>query len=276
MQFFSKVLNFFINSSIHVALAAFALGWVTLIEYDLPYSETVLYFIFFGTITAYNFVKYFGLAKFHHRSLTNSLKQIQVFSFFAFLFMCYYAAYLELRTLIYIGFFGVITVLYAVPFFPRKHFVDGNKNLRSISGMKIYIIGLVWAGITVFIPLLNAGYAFSHDPIITFVQRFLLVMVLVLPFDIRDMVYDHLKLGTLPQSIGLKRTKIIAYISCVGIGLLQNLKFYNTIDFAISLYVTLFVVTVAIYYSHTNQSRFYASLWVEAIPIGWLALLLLF
>ncbi|OIQ28084.1 MAG: hypothetical protein BM564_10160 [Bacteroidetes bacterium MedPE-SWsnd-G2] len=276
MQFFSKVLNFFINSSIHVALAAFALGWVTLIEFDVPFSESVLYFIFFGTITAYNFVKYFGLAKFHHRSLTNSLKQIQIFSFFAFLFMCYYAAQLELKTIVYVGVLGLVTILYAIPFFPRKHFLDGNKNLRSISGMKIYIIGIVWAGITVFIPLLNAGVSFGHDPIITFAQRFLIVMVLVLPFDIRDMTYDHLKLGTLPQSIGLKRTKLIAYFTCIFIGLLQSFKFYSSDSFAISLYVTLLVIVVSVYFSNTNQGKYYASFWVEAIPIGWLALLLLF
>ena len=34
-------------------------------------------------------------------------------------------------------------------------------NLRAISGLKIYVIAYVWAGITVIIPLINEGYPFN-------------------------------------------------------------------------------------------------------------------
>ena len=76
------------NSSIHVALAVYAMTWITLLSFDLAYDENALYFVFYATITAYNFVKYFGLAKFHHRRLASWLKAIQVFSAIAFILMC--------------------------------------------------------------------------------------------------------------------------------------------------------------------------------------------
>ena len=89
MSVLKQVFNFYINSSIHVALAVYAFTWVTLLQFGLNYNANVLYFVFFATITGYNFVKYFGIAKFHHRGLTNTLKIIQAFSFICFLLLCY-------------------------------------------------------------------------------------------------------------------------------------------------------------------------------------------
>ena len=85
MEVLKRIVNFYLDSSIHVAFAVFALTWVTLLQFDLDYDKNVLYFVFFATITGYNFVKYFGVAKFHHRSLAFWLKAIQVFSFIAFI-----------------------------------------------------------------------------------------------------------------------------------------------------------------------------------------------
>ena len=45
------------------------MGWITLLKFEQIFDEWILFFIFFATITGYNFVKYFGIAKFHHRKL---------------------------------------------------------------------------------------------------------------------------------------------------------------------------------------------------------------
>ena len=135
MMFLKRLFNFYVNSSIHVALSVYALTWITLLSFDLDYNESVLYFIFYASITGYNFVKYYGMAKFHHRQLANWLKLIQIVSFICFILMCYYAIQLKLNTLIFIGCFALLTLLYAVPFYPKK-----NNTLRNISGLKIYII----------------------------------------------------------------------------------------------------------------------------------------
>src|SRR6056300_280750 len=122
MVVLKKLLNFYINSSIHVALSVYSLTWLSLIEFYLSYDENILYFVFYATITGYNFVKYFGIAKFHHRSLTNWLKTIQVFSFFCFLLMCYYGLQLHKNALLCIAAFAAITFFYAIPFLPRHFF----------------------------------------------------------------------------------------------------------------------------------------------------------
>lgn len=274
MEVFKKFLNFYINSSIHVALSVYSLAWITLIEFNVSYDESVLYFVFYATITGYNFVKYFGVAKFHHRSLTNWLKSIQLFSFFCFLLMCYYGLQLNKTTMFYIAVFGVVTFLYAIPFLPKRLFLDSQHNLRSIGGLKIYLIGLVWSGVTVFLPLINNDCLINADVIITGVQRYIFIIVLMLPFEIRDLRYDSLKLSTVPQKIGMKQTKTIGVVLLVLLFLLEFFKDDIALnEILILLTITVFTLLLLVF-SKIEQGKYYSAFWVEGLPILWLILLL--
>ncbi|TYA53251.1 UbiA prenyltransferase family protein [Formosa maritima] len=275
MGLLKKILDFYLDSSIHVALAVFAFSWMTLIEFNIPFDEEILYFIFYASIIGYNFVKYFGLTKFHYRSLTTWLKVIQIFSLICFILMCYYAIQLEIITLIYILAFGIVTFLYAFPFLPSKMIYDSNKNLRNISGLKVYIIALVWAGVTVFLPLINNNHIINTDVILTIFQRFVLVIVLMFPFEIRDLNYDSLKLATIPQQIGIKQTKIIGALLLLVFFLMEFFK--DEIN-GFSILATLIITIISLLFlvfSKQNQGRYYSSFWVEGIPIYWLLLLML-
>lgn len=274
MRLIKQLFDFYLNSSIHVALAVYALGWITLIQFDVSYDENILYFIFFATITGYNFVKYFGIAKFHHRSLTDALKIIQVFSLVCFLLLCYFAMQLQLKTLISIGVFGLITFLYAIPFLPKNFYLDNQQNLRDVSGLKVYVIALVWTGVTVFLPLINDDVHLNADVYITAFQRFVFVVVLMLPFEIRDLKFDSLKLATIPQKIGVKYTKIIGFFLLL---LLFVSEFFKDELSYESLLKTLIIVLITIcfvFFTNKKRNRYYSSFWVESIPIIWLLIIL--
>ncbi len=275
MRLLKNVFDFYLNSSIHVALSVYALTWITLMEYQIDYDESILYFNFFATITGYNFVKFFGLAKFHHRSLANWLKVIQVFSLICFLALCYYVFQLQIKTLLWIGAFGLVTFLYAIPFLPKHIIMDKQQNLRSISGLKIYVIALVWSGVTVFLPLLNNDFDIDANVVVTAVQRGLLVIVLMLPFEIRDMKYDSLKLATIPQQIGIKKTKVMGVVLLMVFFFLEyfkdEIRSYNLLALLIITAITLLFVV----FSRENQGKYYSAFWVEGIPIVWLILLIL-
>jgi len=276
MQVLKRILNFYLNSSIHVALAASALTWVTLIELDLKLDKYLLYFVFFSTITGYNFVKYFGVAKFHHRSLAVWLKVIQVFSFMAFLAMCFVALYLELNTLILIGILGVVTFFYAIPvMLPKRYLFDDHKNLRQIGGLKVYVIALVWAFTSVYLPVVNEAVSIDADVIILGLQRFCYVLVLMLPFEIRDLNYDSLKLATIPQKIGIKKTKIIGVLLLLLFVLLDYFKDVLNEDTLLSTIIIALITLVLLMFSNKNQSKYYSAFWVESLPIIWLVILLL-
>lgn len=273
MRFLKHIVDFYINSSIHVALAVFSLAWITLKSFDILYDEALLSFIFFATITGYNFVKYYGIANWHHRRLTNWLRAIQVFSTLCFVLMCYYAFKLPFKTLAVISIFGLLNFFYAIPFLSRKLYLDSNQNLRSISGLKVYLIALVWSGVTVIIPIVNNNYDFDMDVGITFCQRFIFVLVLMLPFEIRDLQFDSLKLATIPQKIGIKKTKLIGVFLLVVFFFLEFFKDEIWEMEIVILVIMVFITMLFIAFSTKNQGKFYSAFWVESLPIIWMLLL---
>ena len=260
-----------------MAFAAVSLVWVTIFELDLALEENLLWFVFFATITGYNFVKYFGVAKFHHRRLTGWLKAIQIFSFLAFLAMCYCAFSLKFETLILLAVLGVITFFYAIPIMiPKRYLFDDHKNLRQIGGLKVYLIVLIWMFTTVFLPVVNHGFQIDSDVTIIAAQRFCFVLVLMLPFEIRDLNYDSLKLATIPQRIGIKKTKIIGVLFLMLFVMLDYFKEYLNEDLIISNIIIVSITLLFLLFSNKKQSKYYSAFWVESLPIVWLLILLLF
>ncbi|MGB0880399.1 MAG: hypothetical protein ACPGTO_07510 [Polaribacter sp.] len=268
MKVLKLLLDFYINASIHVAFAVYSLVRITEIYFNLPYNEILNYFIFFASITGYNFVKYAGVAKFHHRSLTDNLKIIQVFSFFCFLGMCFYAHQLPLKMLLYFTPFGLLTILYAIPFLSGFQ-----KNLRAISYLKIIIVATVWAGITVLLPILDADKIITLEVVLYSIQRFLIVVVLILPFDIRDVKYDAISLHTIPQKIGIPKTKKLG-LTLMLFALVIEFMISPSIPIKNGFLVFFFIIIIFLMRSKIAQPNYYSSFWVEAIPVFWWILLL--
>lgn len=269
MKILRIIFRFYIESSIHVALAICALAGVSVFTFDLKWDWHVFTFLFFASVTGYNFVKYAGQAKLHHRSLTHQLKSIQIFSLFCFLGLIYVSL---LQTKLFMetsALLGVFTFLYAVPFLPNQ------KNLRSLKSLKIFIIALVWAGATLWLPLVDQKPVFSIPVLYKTLSYFVFVLALILPFEIRDLKYDQPELGTLPQRFGIPKTKTFGYTLLVVYIILNLLNPYNTQTAIVSSCLIALLVGVFIYFSHKNQSDYYAAFWVEAVPIFWIILCLL-
>ena len=263
MRSLKVVFNFYINASIHVAFAVYALVRITEFYFEIPYNKTLDYFIFYGTITGYNFVKYAGVAKLHHRSLTNDLKIIQVFSLSCFLAMCYYANQIPLKTLLYGIPFAVLTLLYAIPFLSGF-----SKSIRQVSYLKIVVVAFVWAGFTVLIPVLNSGKEVSLALLLLMLQRFLIVVVLILPFDIRDVKYDAISLQTIPKKIGVEKTKKLG-LTLMVFPLVLEYLFASSAVVKTPFMIFFFLVIIFLMRAKIKQPKYYSSFWVEALPIFW-------
>ena len=266
-KFLRNILNFYINSSLHVAIAVVCLSAVSLLNFGIDLDYPLLVFIFLGTITGYNFVKFAGVAGFQHSSLPKNLRAIQIFSFLIFVGLIISIIYQPFEILTIAAVAGGLTLLYALPVFSES------RNLRAIPGLKIYVIGMVVSIVTVIMPLYLKVNIWQEDVIIVLVQRFILVIALVLPFEIRDLKYDRSQLGTIPQRIGVSRTKIIGYFLVLVVVLLEFLKQEIRFGNVVGLVVTGIVTILFLKGSTINQGEYYASVWVEAIPILWLLLL---
>ncbi|MDA9125588.1 hypothetical protein N9J80_02290 [Flavobacteriaceae bacterium] len=262
MTLFKRFLDFYINSSLHVALAVLSFSVLTAYELNLMGSIFFYSATFCASVAGYNFVKYFGLTKFYYRSLTTKLKYIQLVSVLSLTGFGFVFFQLQQSSQIVYVFLALITFLYAIPMG-----IKTPKNLRSVGGVKIYIIAFVWAMTTVVLPILESQLVLSLDHCILVLQRIFIVIVLMLPFEIRDLDVDQLYLSTIPQKIGIQNTKIIGYALLGDSILLEFFKHqFNQNRFLI---LTFSVVLLAVFLAKSTKkrNRYYSVFWVEAIPI---------
>ncbi|MBD3724763.1 MAG: hypothetical protein IE891_08300, partial [Flavobacteriaceae bacterium] len=216
----------------------------------------------------YNFIKYDELVRVRRVVLSKRFKAIIGLSFVCFWITLYYFWQLETITkCIGIGAL-LLTVLYTIPFIPNK------SNMRNWSGIKIYLVTLAWVAVTVLLPVINAHYPIDSLVILKSLQRFILVFVLMLIFEIVDLQFDGLYLKTIPQQLGEKKTKILAYLLLVVFILLDLLK----PEFILKVFLINLVFTVILgvftYFTSIKRNKYYTSFWVEALPIVWLLLLI--
>ena len=269
MRFLKQIFDFYIHGSMHVALAVTALAGVTCLEYSLQLSFSFWIFIFLGAITGYNFVKYSKMAGLHHRNLVSSLKTIQIFSLACFIILIWASLQQDFKTLAVTGGFGLLTLFYAIPFFHHK-------NLRMCSGVKIFIVAVVWAGATVIAPIIAAETDVSGDILLTFFQRVLIVLVLILPFEIRDVPYDSFSLKTLPQQIGQRNSKLLGTILLIICLTLEFFKSGMSPAYILSLFIFTILTGWLLLISKMDQPTYFSSFWVEGLPVFWLVMYGLF
>lgn len=251
-----------------MALSAYALVSMTLFFFNISENFEVKAFAFYGTIVGYNFVKYDALARLNKITLRKELKYIIILSICSGFASFYYFLKLQFITKSLGICVFVLLLLYTLPFFPNK------RNARNWKGIKIYIVSLCWVGVTVILPLINAKVGFTSDVLLLSIQRFLLIFVLVLIFEIIDINTDDPHLQTVPQQIGVAKTKLLGYGLLTVLLLLEFL--YEANQHYIPLTFKIIVsgsIAIFLYKANTNRSRYYASFWVESIPIFWWLLL---
>jgi len=279
----NKIIEFCVSSSIWVAISVASLVGVTYYNLELPVHNYLLLFVFFGTVFGYNFIKYFeksqlkGL-KFSKLNFGYSyfvgefkrLKRKEKWSFiissisvilgFLLLFK------LEKSTILSLLIPIVFTFCYAVSL--------GYKTLRNISGIKIYVVAFVWAFVSVLLPVIENKIGLSSDVWIILFQRFVFVVVLILPFEIRDLSVDEKHLGTFPQKYGVKNTKLYGVLLLM---VFFFLEFFKDELLVINLLVTLliFLITILLLVlSSEKQSKYYSGFIVEGISVLWFGLLM--
>lgn len=269
MTWFKRIFDFYLDASIHVALAIFSLVHITALSLNITIPLDLYFFIFFGSISCYNFVKYGVEAEKYILVANRYHKNIQFFSIACLLIAIYHAYFLSERVFVGLFILGGITALYALPVLPR------HKNFRSFSGLKILIVATVWAGATVILPALSQLDIISWIVKIEALQRFLFVLILLVPFEIRDLKYDNPELKTLPQRVGVKGAKIIGYSWIILFYIMTYLKNdLNAVNLIVETILVVFL-SIVLYRTKLNQGKYFSSFWVEGIPLLWWAILVI-
>ena len=280
MRLFKVILDFYLKASIHVALSVTALAFVGSKSLNISISYPLLCCLFFGALVAYNFIKYGVEAEYYMKVTKKVFLPIQILSILAAFFGFF--AMLELPNTSYIimAIMIFLTGLYAMPLLPEK------RNLRNIGGVKIYIVSAVWAMASVLLPLSTMTtellFKAALQPIYwlgvlsVWGSHFLLVLILMVPFEIRDWKTDQPQLKTIAQRYGLLKAKRLGYVWVIVFLLLQLFNGF-VLEWSVGVAVLHFFVAAAcgfsIFWSTETTAAYFTYFWVEAIPVfyavGW-------
>ncbi len=261
MKWFFKFVDFIIYSSIWVALSVASLTKITAYNLGFEAENDLVFFVFFSTIIGYNFIKHYrpkkNLFKFQY-SKTHFLNVI------SFCLVIFYFSQLKVQTQVMVIVPFLIVIFYTISF--------GNKTLRNISGTKINAIALSWVFVTSVLPIIENELVFNPDFYLECMQRFVFVAAITLPFEIRDLTLDETILGTIPQKFGIKYTKIYGLLLLMLFLLLEFFKDTIVPQNLIILPLIFLVSLLFVVLSKKSQQKYYASFFVEGIPILWLGL----
>lgn len=236
-----------------MGVAVYSLVQITKITLNIRIDFNIDYFIFFGTIFGYNFLRYSSLKMdfFKHKLYLG----ITIVSFISLFLMTYFFFQMENKFRLEFLKIGFLVLIYP---FLRKYFF-----------LKMFIVSFCITYITVYIPIFSKNINLI-DSWILISRRFLIVVCLLIPSEIVDVKLDSKTLFTLPQKIGIFKTKILGYFLLLGFIVLEFFGLSLIVNISIGIIVAIFI-----FFSNENRTKTYTNFWVESIPILWLFLLLI-
>lgn len=269
MNWLKKIFDFYIHASIHVALAVVSLLLTTWLFLNISIPKELILFVFFATLFCYNFIKDGKLIVYPEKKWSPQKLVKHGLSGLSLLAAVYCGYFIWFQIWWFLIIIMLLIILYMFPVYPR------NKNLRSLGVLKVIIVAFIWAGVTVAMPLLYLNVEWNWDHQLLSIQRFLLIIALIIPFEIRDMHFDPPGILTIPRRIGIKRTKQLGVLLVFLANFLVFLR-DDIYDFEIvARAIMLIVFSWLILKTPTYPSKYYAAFWVEALPIFWLGVIYL-
>ncbi len=261
-QCFKTFFYTYVLFHLHVGISLAALYILT--AYSAGRHPDLLYalFLFSATVLGYNYLRIIRLEQ--NRDFIRDFfgKNFPVFiliNLSAVIISIYTLFHLPHGTVLHIVPFALLLFFYNTGAGKYKFF-----HWRNIGFIKILLIAVVWTGLTSIVPgFYDQAY-----------HVFILVLLLIIPFDVRDLNLDTDSLKTLPQ-IFKKKTPYASSILFL-LYLLTVIKIYLHNVPALTAWITMGILAaVSIIVSMKKRDYFFAAFYVEAIPLAGLIIYLL-
>jgi 4-hydroxybenzoate polyprenyltransferase len=282
-----KPLDFLLFSNIFISFGAAAQGLVTYHLLNKPINLSIILFLFFSTILTYNFSILIQKPKNPQQSAFKRVRWIFShyklnvgFTLVSALSLLFIFIKLSFQVQILAAVLGVLSIGYALPIFS----INGKKlGLRNIPGLKLFLIALVWALSAVLIPILELQQTHqleisNENTSILIIKRFLFIVAITIPFDIRDMFQDKVYgLKTIATVFGERK----AFLACQFMlgSYLILLFLFNKDGFSndfFALATTILLSGWLIFKSKWKKNEHYYFLYLDGILILQYIMLLLF
>lgn len=192
------MLKGFVYSNLFVALVLAGLSLSTYAQFDhLSFHWYVPVSVFLGSFVLYafhrlykiDFIPAHRLADRHQWVLKHAVTMKYAMSFAVFLLMLILPNY-DADTIVWLVPAGIVSIGYTIPIIPYQ---KGWRRFRDIPLTKPMIIALVVSYLTLAFPHFEQlGVSALFQPLFlhAFVERFLFLLVVTLPFDMRDIRND--------------------------------------------------------------------------------------
>lgn len=237
---FRKILEILNYSNILISVAA---GFLTYgLIFQIGGSAPCFYsvFVFFSTLATYNFQRVLRADELilYESDFLNWIRQNKQLIFAIIListcfdgviFLNYFKEFKPVLLVLSISL--ILSILYVVAL--KGH------SLRSVTYVKMYVIAAVWTLVVGIVPLMIYNQ-FTIEKFLFVLAHFFLFLGLCIPFDVRDLVYDSSTLKTLPQLVGIQRSKVI---SVIFISIYYFLSL-SLVDFSFIHLVALFLIII--------------------------------
>jgi hypothetical protein len=239
---------------------------LTTLSLDLTCDMNLILFVFFGTVFGYNFIKFLDKFKSVRGKFKNKKMQfIVLLTVLSSLLSGFFFIELPERIKGFLILPLLSTVFYTIPF-AKKY------TLRTISGLKVFVIAISWAYVTVLIPSLENSAIPLRSVILLFLQITGFIIALMIPFEIRDLDSDPKALKTIPQRLGTIKSKVLGLLILICCSLIEFMKNPSVSDYSYVLWIVCCITGITLLFAKKNQSKYYTSVLVESIPILWLVL----
>lgn len=259
-------------SSVWLSLAALGLMWATFLFWQVHIPLRLGALIFSATLFLYNLDSVLpykqsqqpGLSKRKQwmRQHRRALLLLAVLAGGVAGVLFFTDARLSLT--LFLGHLGAISVLYSMPLFKRR---GRWWALRDLPLIKVFLIGYVWAAVTVWIPALYLGRGVAEPVVLVlFLRRFLFILALAFVFDIRDYTKDRLTgTHTFPGLFGIQATKFIALAALVIAALLVPPGAPAGHEAALAL--PLLLAAVVIWFAEESRTDYYFALLTDGVML---------
>lgn len=258
-----KICHFLFQSNLFIAFAATCFTLQTQVQIGLSLQwHPYLLLVFLASFLGYNFYRLFILFAYpsilfkHHQN--QELKKYSKWFYrviciviFTFIITCFFAKKTVLLLLLPLG---IITVLYTFPLLKIK----GNRiRIRELSFAKIFIIAFVWTISTILPPIIQSAQAFFTAMVFQLMlERFIFIVAITIPFDIRDIHNDHqIGLKTIPIMIGEHKAWMLSSLLLVLFILLSFIdNFFNqSLYIFYGLFLSIIITLICINHKKLKQ-----------------------
>lgn len=263
-----KWLRFILSHSIFIAICAVALCFQTALLLHIPLPFAFYAFVFFSTVSSYNFYWLLSGYSLSNRSLYLHLKR-QLSNLLVFTFSCagLLISISGIQHLLpEIGVAILLTLLYALPLLPFKLSVLARKS----GVVKTMLLAFSWAFITVYLPYQYAPDGNRYIMLLLLVNRFLFMLMLCIIFDARDTSVDKIRglqsLTTLLSAKTVQQIMLVIFTAYLINGIVLRI-YYQEIAQIAALLVSGGVTAIVYVLSLKKQGYFFYYFIVDGLML---------